>query len=66
MSALVGYKLTPRLQAIARADDIDNRANGGGGFQSCRRQSDYRVWSRVRRDRCGLRWWSHSDVVRQI
>ena len=32
MSALVGYKLTPRLQAIARADDIDNRANGGGMY----------------------------------
>ena len=30
VSALVGYKLTPRLQAIARADYIDNRANGGG------------------------------------
>ena len=32
MSALVGYKLTLRLQAIARADDIDNRANGGGMY----------------------------------
>lgn len=30
VSALVGYKLTPRLQAIARADYIDNSANGGG------------------------------------
>ena len=32
VSALVGYKLTRRLQAIARADDIDNRANGGGMY----------------------------------
>jgi hypothetical protein len=32
VSALVGYKLTPRLQAIARADYIDNRANGGGMY----------------------------------
>ena len=31
-SALVGYKLTPRLQAIARADYIDNSANGGGMY----------------------------------
>lgn len=31
-SALVGYKVTPRLQAIARADYIDNRANGGGMY----------------------------------
>jgi len=30
VSGLVGYKLTPRLQAIARFDYIDNRANGGG------------------------------------
>ena len=32
VSALFGYKLTPRLQAIARADYIDNRANGGGMY----------------------------------
>ena len=32
VSALVGYKVTPRLQAIARADYIDNRANGGGMY----------------------------------
>ena len=31
-SALVGYKLTPRLQAIVRADYIDNSANGGGMY----------------------------------
>ncbi|MBU3737710.1 MAG: DUF3138 family protein [Rhodoferax sp.] len=30
LSGLVGYKLTPRLQALARFDYIDNRANGGG------------------------------------
>jgi hypothetical protein len=30
LSGLVGYKLTPRLQAIARFDYIDNRSNGGG------------------------------------
>lgn len=30
LSGLVGYKLTPRLQAIARFDYIDNSANGGG------------------------------------
>ena len=30
VSALFGYKLTPRLQTITRADYIDNRANGGG------------------------------------
>lgn len=30
VSGLVGYKLTPRLQALARLDYIDNRANGGG------------------------------------
>ncbi len=29
-SALLGYKLTPRLQALVRVDYIDNRANGGG------------------------------------
>ena len=32
MSALVGYKVTPRLQAIDRSDDIDNWANGGGMY----------------------------------
>lgn len=30
LSGLVGYKLTPRLQAIARLDYINNRKNGGG------------------------------------
>ncbi len=30
LSGLVGYKVTPRLQALARFDYIDNRANGGG------------------------------------
>jgi hypothetical protein len=34
VSGLVGYKMTPRLQAIARADYIDNRANGGGMYYS--------------------------------
>ena len=32
VSGLVGYKLTPRLQALARADFIYNRANGGGVY----------------------------------
>jgi hypothetical protein len=30
LSALAGYKLTPRLEAIARADYINNERNGGG------------------------------------
>ena len=30
LSGLVGYKVTPRLQALARFDYIGNRANGGG------------------------------------
>lgn len=30
LSGLVGYKLTPRLQAVARMDYIYNRKNGGG------------------------------------
>jgi hypothetical protein len=29
-SALVGYKLTPRLEAIGRADFLNNTRNGGG------------------------------------
>ena len=32
ISALVGYKLTPRLQLLARADMIENRKNGGGTY----------------------------------
>jgi hypothetical protein len=32
LSALAGYKLTPRLQAVARADYINNSKNGGGVF----------------------------------
>ena len=32
LSALAGYKLTPRLQAIARYDFINNRKNGGGVY----------------------------------
>lgn len=32
LSALVGYKLTPRLQLLARADAIENRKNGGGTY----------------------------------
>lgn len=32
LSGLAGYKLTPRLQAIARADYINNSKNGGGVF----------------------------------
>jgi hypothetical protein len=30
VSGLVGYKATPRLQLLARADYINNEANGGG------------------------------------
>ncbi len=33
-SGLFGYKLSPRLQAVARADYIANRNNGGGVFGS--------------------------------
>ena len=29
---MAGYKLTPRLQAIARYDFINNRKNGGGVY----------------------------------
>ena len=32
LSGLVGYKLTPRLQALARLDYINNRSNGGGMY----------------------------------
>ncbi|MCX7241204.1 MAG: DUF3138 family protein [Burkholderiales bacterium] len=32
ISGLVGYKLTPRLQLLARADFIENRSNGGGTY----------------------------------
>ncbi len=32
LSGFTGYKLTPRLQAIARYDFINNRKNGGGMF----------------------------------
>jgi hypothetical protein len=30
LSGLAGYKVTPRLQLLARADYINNEANGGG------------------------------------
>jgi hypothetical protein len=32
VSGLIGYKLTPRLQLLGRADFIDNKANGGGTY----------------------------------
>jgi Putative beta-barrel porin-2, OmpL-like. bbp2 len=32
LSGLVSYKVTPRLQLIARADYVDNRKNGGGTY----------------------------------
>lgn len=32
VSGLVSYKVTPRLQLLARADYIDNRKNGGGTY----------------------------------
>lgn len=32
LSGLAGFKITPRLQAIARADYINNSKNGGGVF----------------------------------
>ena len=32
LSGLAGYKLTPRLQAVVRADYINNSKNGGGVF----------------------------------
>jgi len=32
VSGLVGYKVSPRLQLLARADYIDNKANGGGTY----------------------------------
>ena len=32
VSGLVGYKLTPRLQLLARADYVENRKNGGGTY----------------------------------
>lgn len=34
LSGLVGYKLTPRLQLLARADYLENRKNGGGTYVS--------------------------------
>jgi hypothetical protein len=32
ISAMAGYKMTPRLQLLARADMIENRKNGGGTY----------------------------------
>ena len=32
LSGFAGYKLTPRLQAVARYDFINNRKNGGGMY----------------------------------
>ena len=32
LSGLVGYKLTPRLQLLGRADYLENRKNGGGTY----------------------------------
>lgn len=32
LSGLAGYKVTPRLQLLARADYINNEANGGGVY----------------------------------
>jgi hypothetical protein len=32
LSGLVGYKITPRLQLLARADYLENRKNGGGTY----------------------------------
>lgn len=32
VSALVSYKVTPRLQLLARADYVDNSKNGGGTY----------------------------------
>lgn len=32
VSGLVSYKLTPRLQLLARADYVENRKNGGGTY----------------------------------
>jgi hypothetical protein len=32
VSGFVGYKIVPRLQLLARADYIQNRANGGGTY----------------------------------
>jgi len=32
ISGLVGYKLNPRLQLLARADFLENRTNGGGTY----------------------------------
>lgn len=32
MSGTVGYKLTPKLEAVVRADYFDNKKNGGGTF----------------------------------
>lgn len=34
LSGLVGYKLTPRMQLLARADFFENRKNGGGTYVS--------------------------------
>lgn len=34
LSGLLGYKLTPRLQLLARADFIENSKNGGGTYVS--------------------------------
>lgn len=34
LSGLAGYKITPRLQALARVDYIDNHKNGGGVYGS--------------------------------
>ena len=44
VSGLVGYKLSPRLQALARADFIYNRANGGGVYYDPTAESENPIY----------------------
>ena len=70
LSGLVGYKVTPRMQLVARGDYIWNGANGGGLWGSVPSYSDTGVYSPDGRNGIGLpmrydsasgSWLPHGD-----
>lgn len=50
VSALLGYKATPRLQLLARADYIENRKNGGGTYAYAQGSTDVGLGAELNED----------------
>jgi hypothetical protein len=66
LSGLVGYKLTPRLQAILRADYIENAKNGGGVYGTTAGDTRNGFGSSWEDDGTGTNTWVQPDTTKGV